>query len=408
MLSRRILSGALALALPILGTAEQATAQFYSGGCSGCGTAMPVAQTAMAAECMPVQPVVATCYQTVPVTTYAREKQTVEVPYYKTEYEEREVTVMRPVTRQREVEVPTVSYQNVTEMRTMTRDMGRWQTNYQPVQKCSPCQVDPRPGMIGWLNRTGYSFRSAMTPSYTTSRQYVPNMVTCNVPVTRQVAVQGTRRVTVSETEMVAERKTEKVAVQRLAYRKEDVTVMRAQTAYRTVPIGTSMAYGGGYSTQSAYYPYGAGSAMAFGYPIIESSPSRTAQGPVPDDIGGGRSADRTKPFPADDDAPRSSSDSFKRNDSTPATGASFRGDDDSEADKEETFLPNSQTRRIRDSRVTPAKDEREDTTVAGSKSGSGWRATRSSADRQLSRSRLSGSRINTPRLSLAEVDPAK
>ena len=153
-----------------------------------------------AANCTPMMPLQATCYQTVPVTTYAQVKQTVEVPRYETTMEEREVTVYRPVTQSREVEVPHVTYQNVVENRTVNRDMGRWITNYHPVAKCAPCQVDPRPGVLGWMNRTGYSMRSAFVPKYTTSRQYVPSMMTCNVPQVRQVAVQGTRRVTVQET----------------------------------------------------------------------------------------------------------------------------------------------------------------------------------------------------------------
>ena len=126
----------------------------------------------------------------------------------KLRWKNREVTVYRPVTTSREVEVPTVSYQNVVENRTVNKDMGRWVTNYHPVAKCAPCQVDPRPGVMGWMNRTGYSMRTAFVPNYTTSRQYVPSMMTCNVPTVRQVAVQGTRRVTVQETKMVAERKT--------------------------------------------------------------------------------------------------------------------------------------------------------------------------------------------------------
>ena len=114
-----------------------ANAQFYgNNGCSNCG---PV--SAPMASCTPIQPVQTTCYQTVPVTTYRQEKQTVREPYYRTTYEDREVTVMRLMTTQRTVEVPTVSYQNVTEYKTVQRDMGRWITRYTPVQKCSPCQV---------------------------------------------------------------------------------------------------------------------------------------------------------------------------------------------------------------------------------------------------------------------------
>ncbi|MBL8818088.1 MAG: hypothetical protein JNL58_18825 [Planctomyces sp.] len=320
MLSRRILLATFVTAITMGSYSRPTAAQFYNNGCSSCGT--PAVAAAPMANCTPIQPVYSTCYQTVPVTTYTREKQTVEVPYYETAYEEREVTVYRPVTRQREVEVPTVAYQNVTEYRTVNRDLGRWVTQYHPISRCTPCQVDPRPGVIGWLNRTGYSFQTAFMPSYTTSRQYVPNMVTCNVPQVRQVAIHGTRKVTVAETEMVAERKMEKVAVQKLAYRKEDVTVMRPQTAYRTVPIGTSVAYAPGFGA-TAFAPYYGGVATAYGYPIIDNTRSRSASAdPTPDPIGGGaRSAD-AEPFPSDGN-PRTGSSNFRRNEpsGTDATG---------------------------------------------------------------------------------------
>jgi hypothetical protein len=272
MLSRRTSFGT-ALAALVLSLQNTAQAQFFGGG--GCGDCGPAIAAAPIAHCTPIQPVATTCYQTVPVTTYRQERQTVEVPTYETAYEEREVTVYRPVTQSREVEVPTVSYQNVTEIQTVNKDMGRWVTSYHPVAKCAPCQVDPRPGFLGWMNRTGYSMRTSFMPNYTTSRQYVPSMVTCQVPTTRQVAVQGTRRVTVQETKMVAERKSERVPVQRLVMKKQEVTVMRPQTAYRSVPIGTATAFG----------PYIGGSQMAFGYPIIESAPTtRSAQrAPEPD-----------------------------------------------------------------------------------------------------------------------------
>ena len=327
----------------------------------------------------------ATCYQTVPVTTYARVKQTVEVPHYETAMEEREVTVYRPVTTSREVEVPTVSYQNVVENRTVNRDMGRWVTKYHPVAKCAPCQVDPRPGVMGWMNRTGYSMRTAFVPNYTTSREYVPSMMTCNVPTVRQVAVQGTRRVTVQDTKMVAELKTEKVAVQKLVMRKEEVTVMRPQTAYRTVPIGSSMAFGGGY--------YG-GSQMAFGYPILDTT-TQSAQRPVPDTVGGGASRTATKENLEEDKPP------FKRNEDseTPAAGTSYeppvRNDEDGV-----TFPPSA--RRESSKEVVPTAHRRSSATATaaentGSKS-SGWRATRQSSERSISQSDLT-----KPSISMAD-----
>ena len=277
MLPRQIFCAAVMVAL--VSSMSAANAQFYGNGYS---------------NCTPIPPVQTTCYQQVPVTTFRPEKQTVREPYYRTAYEDRDVTVMKPVTTRREVEVPTVSYRNVTERRTVTRDMGRWITRYTPVQKYSSCQVDARPGLIGWLNRTGYSFRTAFMPNYYTSRQYVPNMMACSVPVTRQVAVHGTRRVTVSETRMVAQKTTERVAVQKLNYRERVVTVMRPQTAYRTVPIGSRLAYGYGGG-------YGIGSATALAPTIIDS---RTALNPEPDPISE-RSANkdgRSEPFPDDGD----------------------------------------------------------------------------------------------------------
>ncbi|MDG1894758.1 MAG: hypothetical protein P8J37_07610 [Fuerstiella sp.] len=281
-------------------------AQFYNRGCSTCG---PVA-AAPAASCTPVQPVYSACYQTVPVTTYKREKQTVQVPEYKTEYENRDVTIYKPVTTQRTVEVPTVSYRTVTENRVINRDMGRWMTSYTPVQKCAPRQVDPRPGMIGWLNRTGYSFRNSFTPNYRTARQYVPKMVTCNVPVSRQVAVRGTKRVVVNDTKMVAHKTTERVAVRKLVMRSVEQTVLRPQTAYRTVPIGTSLAYGRT-GNMMAYGGFGYPGNTSTAWIIDDETSTRTARRPEPDPISGTRSAEA---FPEDPAPARTGERTFDRN----------------------------------------------------------------------------------------------
>ncbi|MEO2016759.1 MAG: hypothetical protein ABGZ53_20575 [Fuerstiella sp.] len=281
-------------------------AQFYNRGCSTCG---PVA-AAPAMSCTPIQPAYASCYETVPITTYKREKQTVQVPEYKTEYVDREITIYNPVTTQRTVEVPTVSYRTVTENRVINRDMGRWVTNYTPVQKQSACQVDPRPGMIGWLNRTGYSFRNSFTPNYRTARQYVPRRVTCNVPVSRQVAVRGTKQVVVNETKMVAEKKTERVAVRRLVMRSVEQTVLRPQIAYRTVPIGSSLAYGRG-GNRLAYGGFGyPGSTSTAWIVDDEDSSKRTANRPEPDPISGTR---RAEAFREDTEPTRTGARSFDR-----------------------------------------------------------------------------------------------
>ncbi|MBL8809112.1 MAG: hypothetical protein JNM43_02950 [Planctomycetaceae bacterium] len=364
MLSRRLSFGAALGALVCSLQATPAQAQFFGNNC-GCGpvTAAPIAS----ACCAPVQQVA--CYQTVPVTTYKQERQTVEVPTYQTAYEERQVTYYRPVTQSREVEIPTVSYQNVTECQTVNRDMGRWITRYHPVAKCSPCQVDPRPGVIGWLNRSGYSMRTAFMPNYTTSREYVPNMVAYSVPVTRQVAVRGTQRVTVQETKMVAESRTEKVPVQRLVMKKEEITVMRPQTVYRTVPTGTAMAFGG----------YPGAPQMAFGVPVIDNT--QTAQRPSPDPISSERSA-----FKSDEDT---SSGDFKR--SSDATDSNIRGSGlEREAGPNLDDTPSFPQTRNNGSgkRVIPAvysKSSPADAQVASSRSsGSGWHAARRSGGRSI------------------------
>ena len=383
MLSRRLTFGA-ALGALVVSLQTTAQAQYYDG-CGSCGPVMaqPIAQ------CTPIQPVQQTCYQTVPITTYTREKQTVQVPTYETAYEDREYTEYRPVTRTREVEVPTVSYQTVSECRTVNRDMGRWTTNYHPIAKCAPCQVDPRPGLIGWMNRTGYSMRTAFTPNYTTSRQYVPNVVAYSVPYTRQVAVHGTRKVAVQETEMVAERKTQKVQVQKLVMKSQEVTVMRPQTAYRTVPIGTAMAYGS---------PYIGGSQMAYGYPIIDNTSTRAALAPAPDPISAERST--FKEDSADPDK------SFKRaaGDDGNTDGAGLETPLRSDDDTPEFGAP--QTRRApkkSDDLVIPAvfrKEAAPETAAAkpvAAKS-SGWRATRKSSERSIS-----GSSLDRPSISMAD-----
>ncbi len=378
MLSRRIALSATLGALVVLFHHGVATAQFFGNEC--CGTSMAAPITA-ASCCTPIQTVQATCYQTVPVTTYAQVKQTVEVPHYETAMENREVTVYKPVTTSREVEVPTVTYQNVVENRTVNKDMGRWVTNYHPVAKCAPCQVDPRPGVMGWMNRTGYSMRTAFVPNYTTSRQYVPQMMTCNVPTVRQVAVQGTRRVTVQETKMVAERQTQQVAVQKLVMRKQEVTVMQPQTAYRTVPIGSSMAYGG----------YLGSSQMAFGYPILDTT-TQSAQRPSPDPIGGGASRTATKEnFETDKGYERSSS-------TAPADQTSH----EAPSRDEEPIMFGPGVRRESSKEVVPAAHRRSTSTVANDTSSaaksSGWRATRKSSEHRISQSDLS-----KPSISMAD-----
>lgn len=257
----------VALAAIVLGVhASTADAQMFGDPCG---------------VCTPMQPVLQSCYQTVPVTEYQQVRQTVKRPVYRTEYVEEPVTVYKPVTEVRRVEVPTVQYQRVTAYRTVHRDLGRWVTSYRPNPRMSPCQFDNRPGVIGWLNRTGYQLQSAFRPRYTAIRQYRPQVVACSIPYTRQVAVRGTREVAYNVTRMVPTRTVQKRAVQRLTYVDQEVTVMRPRTTYRTVPIGTSVAYA----------PMGGPGAVAFGpyggirsAEIIDDRPTRSALTPEPDD----------------------------------------------------------------------------------------------------------------------------
>ena len=247
------------------------------------------------------------------------------------------------------------------------------------------------------MNRTGYSMRNAFTPNYTTSRQYVPNMVTCSVPYTRQVAIQGTRRVTVQETEMVAERKTERVPVQKLVMKKEEITVMRPQTAYRTVPIGTSMAYGS---------PFIGGTQMAYGGYIIDSTATRSALAPEPDPI----SSEKTT-FKSDEE---DSSENFKRsaNDDDAIRGSSLERSTPLRSDDEEPTFPSSTRRgedksRKSDPLVIPAvfrKQAAEETAASKpvSTRSSGWRATRKKSERNISDSKLD--QIEKPTISMSDV----
>jgi hypothetical protein len=239
------------LATAVLGASTSLAQGQFSG--NGCDT------------CTPIQPVLQSCYQTVPVTEYQPVTQTVRRPVYRTEYVEQPVTVYRPVTERRTQQVPTVRYQNVTQYRTVQRDMGRWVTQYRPNPRLQPGQIDNRPGVIGWVNRANYRLRNAFTPKYTAIRQYQPRMMACTVPQTRQVAVRGTRTVAQNVTRMVATQTVQRRPVQRLSYVDQEVTVMRPRTTYRTVPIGTAVAYAPQYGTGSsvAYAPYG-GSSVAY------------------------------------------------------------------------------------------------------------------------------------------------
>jgi hypothetical protein len=262
-----------------------------------------------------------------------------------------------------------VSYQNVVEYQTVNRDMGRWITRYHPVARCSPCQIDPRPGVVGWLNRTGYSMRTAFMPSYTTSREYMPNVMAFSVPVTRQVAVRGTQRMTLQETRLVRDVRNERVPVQKLVYKPQQRTVMRPETTWRTVPIGTAVAMS----------PWG-GVQTVYGVPVQ----SRTAASPTPDPAFNRRAA-------SDDPADATGTDQqFRRssNEDEAIQRSSFRRSSDDEETEPGFNLP--QTRRDQ-----PARVREQDSAESGARTASvrlaggagGWRASRRSPDSTLTAS---------------------
>ncbi len=279
--------------LAVLLAAQAAQAQYfggYNGGCSSCQTT-PVVQAASCAPpptCAVAAPVCQTamvvqpCMQRVAVTEMQPEERTVMRPVCETRYVDQTVTEYRPVVETKTIDQPVTTYQPVTEYQTVTRDQGSWQTHYVCNQRCSPCQYDGRPGFMGWMNRTGYEMRSAFTPKYTACRTYQPNVVSQQVPVTRQVAVQGTRQVTYNVTRYEPQQTTRKVAVNETRMVAEKITVNRPVTVYRDVPVGTSIAYA----------PMG-GSTVAFGGGVV----SNVAYGPI--SYGGTTTALAPSPDPA-------------------------------------------------------------------------------------------------------------
>ena len=193
--------------------------------------------------CPPIR--VTACYQTVPVTEYREcQRQTVQRPVVETKYVEQPCTEYKQVVECKTAEVPTCTYQNVTEMRCVQKDCGRWVTQCYERPQVTPCQYDNRPDLFGFINRTGYAVRMAITPQTWTERVYVPNVVTTQVPVTRQVAVRGTQTVNYQVARMVPVTTTRKVAVNTVRMVCEEIVTKRPVTVFRTVPMGSSLALG--------------------------------------------------------------------------------------------------------------------------------------------------------------------
>lgn len=257
--------------------------------------------------CGCAQPIARTCYRTVPVTEYRQVKRIVQRPVYETEYVEQPVTEYRSVVESKTVDVPTVSYQNVTECKTICRNRGYWRTRWDAVPRMSACEYDKRSNVFGMVNRAAYSVRSAFVPKRIARREYVPNMVTQIIPVTRRVAHYGTRKVTYNVTRLVPYTTTRKVAIRKVRYVAEEITTIHPVTVMHTVPIGTSLAY--------SWAPYA-------------GTTTKTAIAPTPDPVSSGsrsRTADqRDGKF---DDRSSSSPSRFKRESSNFDTGKdnSFR-----------------------------------------------------------------------------------
>jgi hypothetical protein len=243
-------------ALGLLTQAAPANAQWLGNQCCN------PCPTCCAQTCM--QPVSVPCYRQVPVTHYEPYEQTVMKPVCRTEYIEQPVTVCRPVVEQRVAEVPECTYHPVTEFYPQTCDRGCYQTFCHCCPRMSPCQYDSNPGLFGWMNRTGYEMRMAFTPQYTYERRWVPNIITTQVPVTRQVAVQSVRRVTYNVTRMQTEIEHRRVAINKVDMVPERVTMHRPVTVITQVPIGTSV----------AWIPAGS---------LVGGSGTATALGPTPD-----------------------------------------------------------------------------------------------------------------------------
>lgn len=271
-------------ALAVMAAASAANAQYFGGynPCNPC-------QTVCAPVCNQTAMIVQPAYQTVPVTEYRQVKQTVMKPVTETKYVNRQVTRYRPVTEKRTASVPVTTYQPVTQMRTVMQNRSYYKTNYIPNCRPSPCAYDSRQGFLGWLNRTGYQIRSAFTPRYTAQRQYVPNMVAMQVPTTRYVAQKGARQVTYNVTKYEPYTTTHRVAVTETHMVAETHLVNQPVTTYRTVPVGTTVAYApvgsavalGGTISSVAYGPiqYGsAATATASRSGDYEPVPSRTAE----------------------------------------------------------------------------------------------------------------------------------
>lgn len=249
-----------------LAAASTAQAQLFGRGCD-CGTPIQSASFhSSAVACQTVmQPVAQSCYQTVAVTEYTPVKQVTRRPKMETRIVNQDVIEYRPETQINTCEVPTVSYQNVTEYQQVCKNVAYVQTNVSENVRPSPCEYDNRRTLAGYMNRTAYEFRSMFVPRYNVQRQVIPQTVMQTVPVTRRVAVHGTKQVSYQTTKMVATRSTRQVAMNHMTYEDVETTVNMPRTVMRQVPIGV----------QSSFVPSGPSSSSLSLTPIPDSTASR-------------------------------------------------------------------------------------------------------------------------------------
>lgn len=200
--------------------------------------AAPIVQSA-SLDCPCMKPVTETVYQDVQTVQMQPVQKTVKVAKVITDYEDRPVTVYQTVNEPRTVDVQSYVNQQVVEMQPVTVNNSYWQTSCQAVPKYSPCAYDSRPGLLGQMNRMGYSMRNAFTPNYVARREFVPNVTTAQVPVTRTVQVPTTRQVTYNVARQVPVTTTQKVAVQRTVYEDQTVTAYEPITTTQRVAVGT-------------------------------------------------------------------------------------------------------------------------------------------------------------------------
>ncbi len=242
-------------------------------GCECGPSASMFSQAAVVTQSVPcattvMQPVVQSVMQSVPVTEYHPVTQITRRPKVETRIMNQDVIEYHPETEVRTMDVPTTTYQDVTEYHQVCKNAGYYQTQVHQVAKTAPCAYDQRPGLMGWMNRTGMEIRNAFTPNQIVRREFVPQTVMQTVPVTRRVAVQGTRQVSYNVTKMVAARTTRQVATNHVTYEDVHSTAMVPRTVMRHVPVGTQI---------SGFAPLGASSQLSL-TPTPDNSASARSQ----------------------------------------------------------------------------------------------------------------------------------